>query len=71
MNMLLTTIFFLPPFQGNGAYLDPGSGSFILQMILAAILGGLVIIKTYWHKIKDSLSRLFNRQGKDQEDEQV
>ena len=71
MNKLLTIIAFLPPFQGSNAYLDPGSGSFILQMILAAILGGLVIIRTYWNKIKDGVSRLFSRQGKVEEDEQV
>jgi hypothetical protein len=34
------------------AYLDPGSGSFILQLVLAAILEGLFIIKGYWMKIK-------------------
>jgi hypothetical protein len=71
MNKLLTTIVLLPPLQGNGAYLDPGSGSFILQIILAALLGGLVIIRTYWNKIKDGVGRLFSRQGKVEEDEQV
>ncbi|NLF52249.1 MAG: hypothetical protein GX577_14060 [Leptolinea sp.] len=33
-------------------YLDPGSGSFILQVLLAAILGGGFAIKAYWKKIK-------------------
>lgn len=33
-------------------YLDPGSGSFILQLILAAILGAGVAIRIYWSKIK-------------------
>lgn len=33
------------------AYLDPGSGSFILQVLLAALLGGMFLIKTYWQKI--------------------
>ena len=35
----------------NAAYLDPGSGSFILQLLLAALVGGAFIIKTYWKKI--------------------
>ena len=33
-------------------YLDPGSGSIILQMVLAAILGAGVIIRSQWSKIK-------------------
>lgn len=34
------------------AYLDPGSGSFIIQMLLAGGLGLAFLIKTYWRKIK-------------------
>jgi hypothetical protein len=33
-------------------YLDPGSGSFIIQLLLAAALGIGVGIKIYWAKIK-------------------
>ena len=33
------------------AYLDPGSGSLILQMALGAIAAGLFAVKTYWRKI--------------------
>ncbi len=33
-------------------YLDPGSGSFIIQLLLAAALGLGVGIKIYWAKIK-------------------
>jgi hypothetical protein len=38
-------------------YLDPGSGSFIIQLLLAAGLGLGVALKLYWSKIKV----LFNR----------
>ncbi len=34
------------------AYLDPGSGSFILQLLIAGILGGLVALRMSWSKIK-------------------
>ena len=33
-------------------YLDPGSGSYLLQVIIAAILGGLMFFKNFWFKIK-------------------
>jgi len=39
------------------AYLDPGSGSFILQLLVAGILGGLVAIRMYWSKIKARFTR--------------
>ena len=32
------------------AYLDPGTGSFIVQAIVAAIAGGLFMIKVFWQK---------------------
>ena len=37
------------------AYIDPGSGSFILQAIVAAIAGAAVAINAYWRKIKQIL----------------
>ena len=33
------------------AYLDPGSGSIILQLILAGIFGVGVVVKVFWKKI--------------------
>ncbi|GAP13785.1 hypothetical protein LARV_01540 [Longilinea arvoryzae] len=43
------------------AYLDPGSGSFLIQMLLAGGLGAAFLIKTYWRKIKG----LFNKNNED------
>lgn len=34
------------------AYLDPGTGSMILQGIIGSVAGALVAIKIYWGKIK-------------------
>lgn len=33
-------------------YLDPGSGSYLLQVIIAAVLGGLMFFKNFWIKVK-------------------
>jgi hypothetical protein len=33
-------------------YLDPGSGSYILQVIIAAVLGAGFFIKNFWVAIK-------------------
>ncbi len=34
------------------AYLDPGSGSFLIQLAIAALLGAGVALRAYWSKIK-------------------
>ena len=51
------------------AYLDPGSGSFLLQMLLAALLGGAFVLKTYWTKIKEGVDNLFARQQEEEDNE--
>lgn len=33
-------------------YVDPGSGSYLLQVIIAAILGAGFVLKTWWWKIR-------------------
>jgi hypothetical protein len=33
-------------------YLDPSSGSFILQVLIAGLLGGLLTVKLFWGRIK-------------------
>lgn len=56
-NMSKLTIFLLTFFalllsaRPAYAYLDPGSGSMILQMILAGVAGAFVVLKLFWHRI--------------------
>ncbi|MEW6718688.1 MAG: hypothetical protein AB1345_14460 [Chloroflexota bacterium] len=53
-------------FRGE-AYLDPGSGSFILQLILAGLLGSLFVFRSSWSKIKTFFKEKFSRkQDKDE-----
>ena len=37
------------------AYLDPGSGSLFLQLLLGGIAGVAVLGKVVWHRIKAAL----------------
>jgi len=39
-------------------YLDPGTGSYIVQVILAVIAGWMLTVKLFWKKIRAYLSRL-------------
>ena len=33
------------------AYLDPGSGSYFFQILIASLIGGLYAVKLYWRRI--------------------
>ena len=55
------------------AYLDPGTGSIILQGLIAGIAGALVVGKLYWERIKQFFARLLSRgknEGTDNRPEQ-
>ncbi len=46
------------------AYLDPGTGSYIFQVLIAAFIGGLFTVKTNWQKIKDFYINYFVKKHK-------
>lgn len=37
------------------AYLDPGSGSMLIQLLLGGVAGLVVILKLFWRRILDIL----------------
>jgi hypothetical protein len=43
------------------AYLDPGTGSYFLQILAASILGALFTLKLFWGRLKTLLKNLFQR----------
>jgi hypothetical protein len=43
------------------AYIDPGTGSFILQMLIAGAMGLLFAAKTYWQKITSYVRQVFSK----------
>lgn len=38
------------------AYIDPGTGSFVIQGIIAAVVGAGIAFKMFWHRIKAALT---------------
>lgn len=61
---LLLEILLSPEIQ-DAIYLDPGSGSFILQLIIASGLGAIYMLRGYIGKFFG----LFRRSGSQSEDE--
>ena len=55
---------------GNMAYLDPGSGSFLIQILIALFLGGAFAIRAFWGRIKSFFARLLGREVLEEEDDE-
>lgn len=50
--------------QNIDAYIDPGTGSLIIQFLIASLVGGLFLIKVFWAKIKAFFSNLSSKARK-------
>lgn len=58
-------VIFLWTAQPAFAYLDPGTGTIIIQSIVGGIAAGTTFIAIYWSKFKGLVARL---RGKDPEE---
>ena len=47
--------------QYTYAYIDPGTGSYVFQIVIAAFVAIAFMIKVFWLKIKGFVSRLFSK----------
>lgn len=56
--VLILSSIFAP---GAHAYIDPGSGSVLLQLLLGGIAGIGVVAKLYWEQDKTRCRSLFGR----------
>jgi hypothetical protein len=48
---LSTLVLVLSP-SSAWAYLDPGTGSYFLQLLLGGVLAGLFALKMFWARVK-------------------
>lgn len=69
---LATTIFLffglMIGLAGNAhAYIDPGTGSYILQLLAAALLGAMFTLRLYWARVKTFFQTLTTKtRGEDE-----
>ena len=68
--MRIFTIIFLLLFiiADVEAYLDPGTGSMLLQVILGGIAAVGVALKLYWHRLKAAFGAGKKQQTEDDSD---
>ena len=60
----LSLFFYLLLSNNAHAYLDPGTGSVILQAIIAFFAGAVAWISLYWKKFKNFIKNLFSNNKK-------
>jgi len=61
LTQLLIITFLLPFFAAPAeAYIDPGMGSYVFQMLMAALIGGLFVVKHYWQRLTDFFKRILH-----------
>jgi hypothetical protein len=66
---LLTLSFLISPLLSGDAYLDPGSGSVILQVLLASLFAVLFFFRASIRKLFDRLRKKSNSEEQDEEQE--
>ena len=49
------------------AYLDPGTGSIILQAIIGFLAASVTAISIYWSKFKSLISKIFNKREREKD----
>jgi hypothetical protein len=59
--ILVFYIYFIFLVNNAHAYLDPGTGSIILQALLGAIAATASYIIFYWNKVKIFFKKIFNK----------
>jgi hypothetical protein len=47
----------------NYAYIDPGTGSYVIQILIAAFISISFAVKIFWKKIKTFFRKLFKKNG--------
>ena len=64
--LMMPVLLYLPLHQGIHAYIDPGTGSIILQVVVVALFAAVVAIKLFWQQIRNFLGSLFSKAKKNE-----
>jgi len=63
---VMTAVTIAFPLSNAWAYLDPGTGSIILQMLLGGFAGIAIVGKLYWSRMKVIVARALGRTPRDE-----
>ena len=63
--LLLSSIYLILSISNAYSYLDPGTGSIILQAIIGFIAASIATISVYWEKFKLIILKIFRKKNKE------
>ena len=58
---LVTALLMVVTTKNAHAYIDAGSASFLLQMLVAVSISSLIAIKIFWHRLINIVSGYFSK----------
>jgi hypothetical protein len=61
---ILSLVVLIMPNGRAMAYLDPGTGSFIIQILVASLLGILMVLRVFWTRILNFVQGLIGGSSK-------
>ena len=62
--VILASAIYLALAKNAHAYLDPGTGSYVVQILIATLAGGAYVFAMSWNKIKTFLSKIASKISK-------
>lgn len=65
--LIMPALLYLPFHQVLHAYIDPGTGSIVLQAVIGAFAAAVVAIGMFWKQIKTFVKNLFSRSKKSED----
>ncbi len=68
-SLLITSILLVVTVRPAYAYIDLGSGSYIIQILLASIFASLFALKMFWRRVTLQVSQFFSRNKTSEVDE--
>ncbi len=70
---VLSGVVYAAPAQGIASgtvrvfYIDPGTASLIIQVLVGAVVAGLVSVRVFWKRINASIRSFFSRRRRESE----
>ena len=61
--VLVSSVFLLLVISEHTAeaYIDPGTASYVFQVIAGAVLGGVFLLRTYWSRVTTTVRSMVSR----------
>jgi hypothetical protein len=70
ISLLGLTGLLVVAFYGRAlAYIDPGTGSYFIQILIASLLGLAFAIKAFWKNIIAFITQIFSKRSKQERDD--